>query len=390
MLYYLLLNIAIAQQLVVVNSEGTNTDGVALDLDDNAETILWSDLQQLPLSISNAEIKGKCAGLAKSLEDVETALSGVGKSLDYIELEKADGHMRRVENSFRCLNEIAPASLLSKAYFLSGLTDFYREDNDSAVTDWQQAIVFDSSIEWDDQFEPSGKPLFDSTKDELKSIAEAQLVIFPSTATIIIDGEERNSGDSIPAGLHLIQHGKDNTKSYFVQVEAGSDVTLASFVDFPSDLNELMSDSNLSQEFLMALRRLPDFDDYRLVSTENYWSLSMGGDTWKSTSISSTKAVDLKPKVDTKKNRGTPQNLPEVATIADKKRHPVLTYASIGALGLGGVSLVLAKNRYDDYLLEGDPTVAATLAGKNAMLFWTGTGLSVAGGGLLVAGTVKW
>ena len=137
MLYSLFIGMATAQQMVVLSSETTDTTSIATSLDGNAETIVWTDLRELPLVITNADTKGKCSGLPKSLSDIELALSGVIKSLDYLELEKADGHMRRVENNFHCLNEIAPASLLSQAYFLSGLTHFYREDQEKTVKDWE-------------------------------------------------------------------------------------------------------------------------------------------------------------------------------------------------------------------------------------------------------------
>ena len=386
MLYSLFIGMATAQQMVVLNSETTDTVGITSEIDSGAETIVWTDLQELPLLINNADLKGECSGLPKSLSDIELALSGVIKSLDYLELEKADGHMRRVENSFYCLNEVVPASLLSQAYFLSGLTHFYRENQEETVIDWQHAIVFDPSIEWNDLFEPSGKPLFQSTKDELESTAPVQLVLFPSTATVIIDGEERKSGDTIPAGLHLIQHGTLNIKSYFVEVEPGSDLTLASFADFPADVTGLMSDPKQNQEFLVALKLLPDFNDFVVASEQEMWTLSMGGDSWKSKPRASqnktVKEASVAPE-------GNP-SLPSAPAVVERKRHPALMYASIGALGLGGASMLMARAKYNQFQVEGDDTLASQYATQNAVYYWTGTGLSVAAGGLLIAGTVKW
>ena len=387
MLYSLFIGMATAQQMAILSSETTDTASLSSDLDGNAEMIAWSDLQELPLVITNADIKGKCSGLAKSLSDIELALSGVIKSLDYLELEKADGHMRRVENNFHCLNEIAPASLLSQAYFLSGLTYFYREDQEKTVKDWEQAIVFDPNIEWNDLFEPSGKPLFQSTKDELRSVAEAQLVLFPSTATVVIDGQERKSGDSIPAGLHLVQHGQLNIKSYFIEVEAGTDVTLADFSGFANDVGTAMSDPQQSQELLLALQLLPDFNDFLVASESTLWTLSMGGDSWKSKPRAVEKPANTV--VERAEKEAIP-SLPSAPQVVERKRHPALMYASVGALGLGGASLLMARSKYNQFLAEGDDTLASQHVTQNAVYYWAGTGLSVAAGGLLIAGTVKW
>jgi len=56
---------------------------------------------------------------------------------------------------------------------------------------------------------------------------------------------------------------------------------------------------------------------------------------------------------------------------------------------LGGASLLMARSKYNQFLAEGDDTLASQYVTQNAVYYWTGTGLSVAAGGLLIAGTVK-
>jgi len=374
MILQILIGMASAEQMVILSKEELSaTEQSAIPA--TAEQIVWADLQQLPLVITNAEIPGKCSGLPKNIEDVEASLAGVVNSLAYIELDKADGHMRRVENDFRCLQEIASPALLSSSYFLSGLTYFYREDTEKTIAAWQQAIVFNPDIIWDDRFEPSGKDLFQTTIDDMQSVAEAQLIIYPSSAKIVIDGEERQSGDSIPAGVHLIQHQQESIRSHWVEVAAGSDVTLISFGDFSGDLHTVMKDDSLRQEFLIALKLLPDGSDFQVVENETLWTLSMSGDSWKSKELNT---------------RSTTIPTETIADSRDKKRHKSLLYASVGAATLSGASLLLAQQQREKFMVEADQRVADDLRAANAASYWSGVGLGVTAGGLMLAGVIKW
>ena len=97
----------------------------------------------------------------------------------YFEIDKAIGHIRRIENDLVCLNEKVPRSLLAKNQYLLGVSYFYDDKLDAAQQSWRQALLFDPMLQWDPNIEPSGKPAFEETKLEIQSQALSRLILIP-------------------------------------------------------------------------------------------------------------------------------------------------------------------------------------------------------------------
>ena len=99
-----------AEQLVVIESESSLPEAKSIYSDDST-VLVWSTLQRYPLMFSNATQSGECSVYPKTIEDVQSSLANVQTALDYWELDKADGHLLRVEGNLRCLNEIVSSKL---------------------------------------------------------------------------------------------------------------------------------------------------------------------------------------------------------------------------------------------------------------------------------------
>ena len=84
----LLTSLVFAEQLVVIENESSLPQ--AKSICENT-ILVWSSLQRYPLKFSNATQAGECSVYPKSIEDVTSALANV-QTLDYWELDKADGH----------------------------------------------------------------------------------------------------------------------------------------------------------------------------------------------------------------------------------------------------------------------------------------------------------
>ena len=150
----LLTSLVFAEQLVVIENESSLPQAKSI-YSENSTILVWSSLQRYPLKFSNATQAGECSVYPKSIEDVTSALANVQTALDYWELDKADGHLLRVEGNLRCLNEIASSQLLSEVYFVSGLTYFQRKDEKNAI-----AFYRDSNLKIRD-ITPFGPPSVD-------------------------------------------------------------------------------------------------------------------------------------------------------------------------------------------------------------------------------------
>ena len=180
MILFLLSTQAFADQLVVLQSEERRV--IANTYYSNADMIFpWSDLQRYPLKFSNVTSTGACSVYPRTIEDVKTSLSNVTSALNYMELDKADGHLLRVESDLRCLNEIVSSDLLSQVYFISGLTHYYRQDEAEAQAQWKQAYALNEELTWDDVYEPSGKSLFEQTLAETKFSQSRRSLLYHPT-----------------------------------------------------------------------------------------------------------------------------------------------------------------------------------------------------------------
>ena len=210
-----------AEQLVVIENEKSLPKAKSIYPDD-ATVLAWSALQRYPLKFSNATQEAECSVYPKTIADVQSSLANVQTALDYWELDKADGHFRRVEANLRCLNETASSKLLSDVYFVSGLTYYQRQDEKNAVAQWEQALTFYEELKWDDAYEPAGKALFEQTSYELTFSAKTNLIPVPNTMSVTVDGDDTNGVTPLYAGKHLIQYG-DEIHSYLIDVEEATD-----------------------------------------------------------------------------------------------------------------------------------------------------------------------
>jgi hypothetical protein len=369
MLYTLLGLTAIAEKLVVVESDDLTATANQL-YQEQTVVLSWSEMQGMPLLFSNAVVLGDCSVYPKKISDVETSLGNVGSALDYMELEKADGHMVRVENNLRCLDEPVTPELLSKIYFISGLTHFYRKEEEKTIEQWTQAYSFNEELIWDEQFEPSGKSLFEETLTDLKFTAQSTLLLLPSSTSMFIDGVEKNNQSDLHSGKHLVQHG-EKVYSHLIQLEEGQDVHVISLADFPNGISDIMDDENSRAELLKAFQLGTEYSDYVILTEQHQWTVIPGSNDWKS--------VELQDAINN-----------SVASIPTdgKKRRLYLAYTSIGTATLSGLSFFLANKKYEEFMTSVDDPAA--LKSQNQTYFLSGVGLGVVSSGLMIAGVTKW
>ncbi len=362
MLWMILSQIALAEQIVILDKESSDSRDLQALIDPNAEIILWSDLQQAPLSFSNiSEYKG-CLGKVVTLEDIEISLQKADSSILYLEINKAIGHINRIENDLVCLNEKVPRAILAKTQFLLGVSYFYDEKMDLATDSWGQALLFNPDLDWDPNIEPSGKPAFEDTKTEIKSQAQSRLILIPQTTNLTIDGQHVQNGTDINAGTHLVQHDKLNNQGHMISTAVGSDTYIVSFADFPKNLSSIMEDDTLRKEFLNGLQIMQKNADVKVVENGQFWYTAVGINQWKSKYINEP-GINFKP---------------------NKK----LLIAGASTVLLGGGAMGLAINQHNQYMDANDADEAIIYA-TNRIAWFSGTGLAVVGSGLLIMGTFQ-
>ena len=391
-LWVLAIDLAVADPLVILNGPESKTKEVRGKTGDNAEFLTWAELREFPLAFGSVEESKSCLGVLIPLKDLKTSLKSAESAVAYLETKNAIGHVRQIQSSLVCVSEPVPTKLLARSSYIAGVAYNYDENLKLAKANWQQALMYDPSMVWDESIEPSGKPTFEEVKRNLESQATTRMIFMPNSARITIDGKQPKSGETIIAGEHLIQHDSLGHQGHLIETEMGTEAYVVSFADFPSDLGLVMAESVSRNEMLRALLMVQDIDDIRVVTATDYWYLPMGTTKWKSQELkyvpkaltpsrTAAKVIDEKTKVDT----------PSVTTKPSSSGiNKTLFYGGAGTVALGAASLIVAngyRNTFNEFE-KGVSEVDFNETFERQRLFWfAGTGLTVVGGGLMIGGT---
>jgi hypothetical protein len=141
MILILFTSILFAAPLVIIDDNIESNQPVQSIIDSNTEVVQWSAIQNLPLSLKNIESERKCLGSPTTLTDIEESLTKAKSGINYFEIEKALGHLSKIENDIVCVSEKVPTELLTKTYFYMGIAHNYNNDTEKAVQSWRQAFI---------------------------------------------------------------------------------------------------------------------------------------------------------------------------------------------------------------------------------------------------------
>lgn len=385
----LMTNGASADPLVILNNPESNTGEIQEKVKDGAEFLTWDELREFPLAFGSVEASKTCLGKPVSLDELRDALKSAESSVAYLETKSALGHVRKIQSNLVCVNEPIPTALLARSSYIAGVAYNYDENLELAKTNWQQALMYDPSMVWDENIEPSGRPAFEEALRIITNQASTRLIFMPDEATLTIDGHTPKSGDSVIAGEHLVQHNALGFQGHTIKTEMGTDAYIVSFADFPSDLGVVMADPVKRNEMLKALLMVQDKTDIRVVTNSEYWYLPMGTTKWKSQELKNASNSGKKSaEIGVAATDGA-ERAHVKSKDAGRINKPVF-YAGAGTLALGAASLIIANQHHQTFEGYGVGTSATEVEetwGLQRGFWFAGTGLAVVGGGLMIGGT---
>jgi hypothetical protein len=274
------------------------------------------------------------------------------------------------------LDAAVPLQYLSRTFYLKGVAQYYEKNWEEAAKYWRQAILYDRTLQWDDNIEPSGKETFEGLKSELKLEANATLSLYPANADILMDGSAVQNGALVLAGRHLVQYQKEKYKNYWIQVDAGSDISFINFSSYPNDLPKIMSQEASRDALLYSLQEVQPIKDVQVLEQGTIWKVPLGGDKW----------VSAKYNPNTKLTQ-------DIATAPTEfrlePRVPVLVAGTV-TLFAGGYAFWRSKQSHDAYMEEKSFATGLELEEATNNAWMTGVGLSVVGIGFVVGGFFRW
>ena len=173
---------ASAETLVILNSPDSKTKEVMGKVDDTAEFLTWSEIRTFPLAFGSVNDNKSCMGDPIPLKELKASLKSAESAVAYLETKNAIGHVRRIQSSLVCVNEPIPTSLLARSSYIAGVAYNYDENIPKAKANWQKALMYDSSMNWDDDIEPSGKAAFEDVKQNVNAQATTRMIFMPKSA----------------------------------------------------------------------------------------------------------------------------------------------------------------------------------------------------------------
>lgn len=172
-----------------------------------------------------------CAQVPASEQAFEDALTEAETAMAFLEYDQALADLDTAEERLGCLVSPVGPDTASRMYFLRGLALHFAGDPEAARTAWTQAHRFDADLQWDDNFAPDPKPLFEEARAEADADADATLSVLPPLTgeTLWVDGLPVGTDDptvQLTAGRHLVQYGDASVTTVQLTAEPGTSPTV--------------------------------------------------------------------------------------------------------------------------------------------------------------------
>lgn len=373
-----------ASDLLLHDGDAENALKLAIEhaeVDKDIEQVAFADLVtgRAATVVGRGQV-GSCAKNPTTRLDVAEAIEGAEESLTLLELEQAAQRLDAADEVVVCLRDLVDPAQVGRIFYLRGLLAWYGEDEDGAREAWRQGHIIDADLAWDDQFAPDGKDVFDAARDALVDEAFAVLELIPDPDPVHLDGKPVDARDGyvrVEGGRHYLQVGSDPVLTIGVSLETGTQ----SAVVMPTELrSEVLlwplegRESSLSKLLQVTLEK---GQQVVIVSGEAVFRTTVGTSTWE------TLAEPKPPEPEKPPGREPGPGRPLVAV-------------GSGVVVAGGVLAGLSYGqgqgaRRDSEIAstEEDFLEAERRYKGAAMRFYIGSGVAVAGAGLLTVGLVQ-
>lgn len=233
---------ASASDLVLL-AEGTDASRAAPGSDGGAVRVLsWADFLASQKPTARDLDLEPCSGPPTSASEISALEDQAVRALNYMDFAAAGTALVAAQTAAVCATEPVPSTVLARTWYLQGMLAFVDGDEALAEQHWSAALVFNPGLQWDDAFEPSGKPVFESRRESSQRSASATVVLVPDEQhTLYVDGVPRFTGPNpLPGGRHLVQLGAQGP-GFWMTVPGGQRSTVVIPALLPEDPSEALA-----------------------------------------------------------------------------------------------------------------------------------------------------
>ncbi len=167
-------------------------------------------------------------------DEFQRLLDQAKTKIFFVKYEQALDKLQRAENALPCLVDPLGRVSLGRLYLYKGVALFFLDKTVEARAAFEQAIVLDRRVKWDEQFGDLPKELYLEAKEAVIEYPKGSIRIptdmKPGTA-VYVDGDPHESGtvaEGLPVGYHFVQVVQDDkvVKGMMFNVQADKQLTV--------------------------------------------------------------------------------------------------------------------------------------------------------------------
>ena len=223
-----------------------------------------------------------CGGAPTVMQGMTEAMERAEKDVTFMEYERGLAGLTKAEAALACLGEALEPSAVARMHFLRGVLSYAKGDKPSAWNEYFRAFGYEPTLEWDENFPPGSKSIFNLARGEAETSERVALSLVPavSDGSLLVDGKaipgEGRTVDVLP-GSHLVQVLGDQVLTLKIQVEEGASTTLVIPQAVPLDAPGWVADASRQ----LALSELTESLwtrgwNYYVVAVGGVWSATVG------------------------------------------------------------------------------------------------------------------
>ncbi len=152
----------------------------------------------------------------------------------FVKYEDALAKLQRAETSLPCIQDPLGRVSLGRLFLYKGVALFFLDKTVEARAAFEQAIVLDRRVKWDEQFGDLPKELYLEAKEAVIEYPKGSIRIptdMKAGTAVYVDGDMHESGtvaEGLPVGYHFVQVVQDEkvVKGMMFNVQANKQLTV--------------------------------------------------------------------------------------------------------------------------------------------------------------------
>ena len=179
--------------------------------------------------VLGAELLDSCPTPSLTGEEVSGALDQVRAHIDAVELEEGRALLAGLRPRLGCLDGPADPTSLWTLHFLEAVASFFDADPDGALEALERALAVRPGQGYDASYPPELRTMYLEAQDRVRAPGWAMVHVADGTEVLIDGSRVAASGQSIIAGVHLLQvRGGDGIlRGGRLRVAAGKQIGIA-------------------------------------------------------------------------------------------------------------------------------------------------------------------